>query len=56
MRKFAYYAVPAIGALLANHTAQIREAALDALAAQSEEQTAWQEPLVRRPHLPPRAA
>jgi uncharacterized protein (DUF2336 family) len=48
--------VAAIGALLANHTAQIREATLDALAAQSEEQTAWQEPLVRRPHLPPRAA
>jgi uncharacterized protein (DUF2336 family) len=46
----------AIGALLANHTAQIREATLDALAALSEEQTCWQEPLVRRSHLPPRAA
>ena len=33
-------------------TAQIREATLDALAAQSEEQTEWQAPLVRRPHLP----
>jgi hypothetical protein len=40
---------------LRNHTAQIREATLDALAAQSEEQTDWQEPLVRRPHLPVRA-
>jgi uncharacterized protein (DUF2336 family) len=45
----------AIRALLANPTAQIREATLDSLAAQSEEQTGWQEPLVRRPHLPPRA-
>nr|WP_294557456.1 DUF2336 domain-containing protein [uncultured Rhodopila sp.] len=46
----------AITALLSNRTAQIREATLDALAAQSEEQTEWQEPLVRRPHLPKRAA
>ena len=45
----------AIRALLANRTAQIREATLDALAAQSEEHTAWQDPLVRRPHLPMRA-
>jgi uncharacterized protein (DUF2336 family) len=45
----------AIGALLRNPTAQIREATLDALAAQSEDHTDWQEPLVRRPHLPPRA-
>jgi uncharacterized protein (DUF2336 family) len=45
----------AIRALLCNPTAQIREATLDALAAQSEEHTDWQEPLVRRPHLPPRA-
>ncbi len=44
--------VAAIGALLANRTAQIREATLDALAAQSEEHTGWQEPLVNRPHLP----
>ena len=42
----------AIGALLANRSAQIREATLDALAAQSEEQTGWQEPLLNRPHLP----
>jgi uncharacterized protein (DUF2336 family) len=45
----------AICALLRNHTAQIREATLDALAAQSEDHTDWQEPLVRRPHLPVRA-
>jgi uncharacterized protein (DUF2336 family) len=45
----------AICALLRNQTAQIREATLDALAAQSEEHTDWQEPLVRRPHLPVRA-
>lgn len=45
----------AICALLANPTAQIREATLDSLAAQSEEQTDWQAPLVRRPHLPPQA-
>jgi uncharacterized protein (DUF2336 family) len=45
----------AITALLANPTAQIREATLDSLAAQSEEQTDWQAPLVHRPHLPPRA-
>jgi uncharacterized protein (DUF2336 family) len=48
--------IAAIGALLSNHTAQIREATLDALAAQAEEQTDWQEKLVRRPLLPPRAA
>jgi uncharacterized protein (DUF2336 family) len=48
--------IAAIGALLANQTAQIREATLDALAAQSEEQTEWQEPLLRRPQLPKRAA
>lgn len=45
----------AIRALLANQTAQIREATLDALAAHSEEQTEWQAPLVHRPYLPPRA-
>jgi uncharacterized protein (DUF2336 family) len=45
----------AICALLANPTAQIRETTLDSLAAQSEEQTDWQAPLVRRPHLPARA-
>lgn len=46
----------AIGALLANGTAAIRESTLDALVVQAAEQTAWQEPLVRRPALPPRAA
>jgi uncharacterized protein (DUF2336 family) len=45
----------AIRALLTNPTAQIREATLDALAAQSEEQTDWQAPLINRPHLPQHA-
>ncbi|HEX2943643.1 MAG TPA: DUF2336 domain-containing protein [Rhodopila sp.] len=45
----------AIHALLSNHSAQIREATLDALAAQSEEESSWREPLVRRPQLPIRA-
>src|ERR1700761_6962236 len=45
----------AIRALLCNQTAQIREATLDALAAQSEQYADWQEPLVRRPHLSTRA-
>jgi hypothetical protein len=45
----------AIRALLANPTAQIRETTLDSLAAQSEEHTGWQAPLVRRPHLSPHA-
>ncbi len=40
---------------MCNHTAQIREATLDALAAQSEHHTDWQEPLVRRPQLSPHA-
>lgn len=48
--------VAAIGALLKNRTAQIREATLDALAAQSEDHPDWHEPMVRRPSLPPRAA
>ncbi len=46
----------AIHALLGNPSAQIREAALDALVAASAEHTEWQEPLVHRPVLPPRAA
>ena len=46
----------AIGALLRNPSAQIREATLDALAVQSEENPDWQEPLVRRANLPPRTA
>jgi uncharacterized protein (DUF2336 family) len=45
----------AIRALLCNQTAQIRETTLDALAAQSEQYTDWQEPLVRRSHLSLRA-
>ena len=48
--------VGAIGALLGNRSASIREAALDALVVQAAERIAWQEPLVRRPSLPPRAA
>jgi uncharacterized protein (DUF2336 family) len=46
----------AIRALLANPSAQIREAALDALVARSVDHPHWHEPLVRRPSLPPRAA
>jgi len=46
----------AITALLSNGTAAIREATLDALVVQAAERTAWQEPLVRRPALTPRAA
>ena len=46
----------AIHALLENPSAQIREAVLDALIAASAHHTAWQEPLVRRPLLPPRSA
>lgn len=48
--------VAAIGALLANGRAAIRESTLDALVVQAAERTAWQEPLVRRPALPARAA
>jgi len=46
----------AIAALLANRSAAIRESTLDALIVQAAEHTAWQEPLVRRPALTPRAA
>ncbi|GGJ06152.1 DUF2336 domain-containing protein [Neoroseomonas lacus] len=45
-----------ITTLLGNNTAAIRESTLDALVVQAAEHTAWQEPLVRRPDLPPRAA
>ncbi len=45
-----------VAALLGNHSASIRESTLDALVVQAAERTAWQEPLVRRPALPPRAA
>jgi uncharacterized protein (DUF2336 family) len=46
----------AIRALLANPSAAIREATLDALVARAGEHVAWHEPLVRRPALPMRAA
>jgi uncharacterized protein (DUF2336 family) len=46
----------AVVALLRNPTAAIRESTLDALVVQAAEHTAWHEPLVRRPGLPPRAA
>jgi uncharacterized protein (DUF2336 family) len=46
----------AISAMLANPSAQIREATLDALIARSTAHIEWHEPLVRRPSLPPRAA
>ena len=48
--------VAAIRALLANRSAQIREATLDALVARSVDHPDWHEPLVRRPSLPARAA
>jgi uncharacterized protein (DUF2336 family) len=46
----------AIRALLANPSAQIREATLDALVARSVEHCDWHEPLVHRPSLPARTA
>jgi uncharacterized protein (DUF2336 family) len=46
----------AIGALLSNRTAQIREATLDALIEHATDHVEWHEPLVHRPTLPPRAA
>ena len=46
----------AITALLGNPSAAIREATLDALISNSARHVAWQGPLVRRPHLPPKAA
>ncbi|HUN43959.1 MAG TPA: DUF2336 domain-containing protein [Acetobacteraceae bacterium] len=46
----------AIRALLANRTAQIREATLDVLIAQAREHPDWHEPLVHRPNLSPRTA
>ena len=47
---------PAIRALLANPSAQIREATLDALVARAAQTRTGTTPLVRRPALPPRAA
>jgi uncharacterized protein (DUF2336 family) len=46
----------AIGALLANKSAQIRETTLDMLIARAVQHTEWHEPLVNRPHLSPHAA
>lgn len=46
----------AIRVLLANPTAQIREATLDALVARSVEHPEWHEPFVRRHPLPERTA
>ena len=46
----------AIHAMLANPSAQIREATLDALVARSAEHPDWHEPLVRRPSLSARSA
>lgn len=46
----------AIRALLENGSAQIREAALDALIAGAADHADWHEPLVRRPALSARAA
>jgi uncharacterized protein (DUF2336 family) len=46
----------AIRALLANHSAAIREATLDALIARAPDQIDWHAPLVRRPRLSPAAA
>lgn len=46
----------AIHAMLANPSAQIREATLDALVARSAEHPDWHEPLVRHPSLSARSA
>lgn len=46
----------AIAALLANASAAIREATLDALIARAADHVEWHEPLVRRPVLSARAA
>ena len=47
---------PAVAALLANKSAQIREETLDLIVERAANRTAWHEPLVRRPSLPARAA
>lgn len=46
----------AIAALLANHSAAIREATLDTLVANAAQRTSWHAPLVRRPRLSPAAS
>jgi uncharacterized protein (DUF2336 family) len=47
---------PAVAALLANKSAQIREETLDLIVERAPNRAAWHEPLVRRPTLPARAA
>jgi uncharacterized protein (DUF2336 family) len=47
---------PAVAALLANPSAQIREETLDLIVQRAPQRTSWHEPLVRRPALPVRAA
>ena len=47
---------PAVAALLANKSAQIREETLDLIVDRAADRAAWHEPLVRRPSLPARAA
>ena len=47
---------PAVAALLANKSAQIREETLDLIVERAANRAAWHEPLVRRPSLPARAA
>lgn len=47
---------PAVAALLANKSAQIREETLDLIVESAATRTTWHEPLVRRPSLPARAA
>jgi len=47
--------VPAVAALLANPSAQIREETLDQIIERAPKREAWHEPLVRRDDLGPRA-
>jgi uncharacterized protein (DUF2336 family) len=47
---------PAVAALLANKSAQIREETLDLIVERAPNRATWHEPLVRRPTLPARAA
>lgn len=47
---------PAVAALLANPSAQIREETLDLIVDRAPQRASWHEPLVRRPALPVRAA
>jgi uncharacterized protein (DUF2336 family) len=47
---------PAVAALLANPSAQIREETLDLIVERAPARTSWHGPLVNRPKLPPGAA